>query len=130
MDAGDAHLSPVADQDRRAGIASDAAAAVQHQRAAADVLAQLAMAIGGHGVPAVLAVAREHGFGAARRGCGAELERDDLVRQRIDQREHHPVRAVGVLVLLRVEARADLVHGHPRMHAVVSAAVAGEEMQR
>ena len=43
-----AFLAARADQDRRAGIAADAAAGVQHQPPAADLLAQLAIAVGGH----------------------------------------------------------------------------------
>jgi hypothetical protein len=130
VNARDLDLAAAAtDQDRRAGIAPYPLAGVQDQAAAADRLAQFAIAVRGHGVPAVLPIARDRGAGAARRRLPAELERHDLVGQAVDQGQHHPVRADGFPVLQRVVAGADLVAGNARVREVSAAAIAGEKMQ-
>jgi hypothetical protein len=131
MNARDLDLAAaVADQDRRAGIAADPLAGVQHQAAGADRLAHLAVVVRGHGMPAVLPVAGDRGGSAAWRRLPAESQRHDLVGQAVGERQHHPVGADGLPVLQGVVAGTDLVVGNARVCEISPGAIAGEEMQR
>ena len=78
----DLHLSAAcADQDRRAGVALHAAAGVQQEPSGGDFLAQLAIAIRGHGKGPILRITHEHRLGPARRELAAQPQRLDIRRQ-------------------------------------------------
>jgi hypothetical protein len=131
VDAGDLDSVVVcANQYRRAGRAMHALACVQEQTPRLDRLAQLAVSISGHGVPAIAAIACDLGAGAAWRRLAAEPKRYDLVRQALDQGQHHPVAADGLAILERIVARPDLITGDARMREISPAAIAREKMQR
>jgi hypothetical protein len=131
MDAGDLKLVASGwHQDRRAGITAGALAGVQHKSTIAGWLAEVANAVGRHGVSAILAIARDLRARSARRRVRAQLERHDLFGQVVDQREHRPIGASSLVVLQRIVARADLVSSDARVGQMSSAAVAGEKVQR
>jgi hypothetical protein len=130
MDAG--HLEPAvgnAYQNGRTGVAATAVAGVQQELPGVNRLTQLAIAIGGHGVAAILAVAGDYGSSAARCRLAAKPERQDFIRQVVKQGQHHPVGADRLLVLQRVVARSDLVAGNAGVGDIATAAVAGKKMQ-
>jgi hypothetical protein len=130
MDAG--HLEPaVGDvyQNRRTGIAATAVAGVQEELPGVNRLAQLAIAIGGHGMAAILAVTSDCGSSAARCWPAMKPERQDFIRKVVKQGQHHPVGPDCFLVLQRVVTRTDLVAGNAGVGDIATAAVAGKKMQ-
>jgi hypothetical protein len=86
-------------QNGRTGIAAAALAGMQQEPAIVGRLVDGALAVGGHGVPAVLAIAGDFRAGAAGAPLGAQSQRHDLARQAVGERQHHPVSADRFAIL-------------------------------